>query len=124
MQTDLFTPPKHTMPEHKGSDFENGLDGERLKTQFQKIYDLMQDGIPRTLNEIELATGILAQASISAQLRLMRKIKYHTVIKKRRGEKNKGLFEYKLIRSIIFDYIQSHPSNVKEGESKEDCNHK
>lgn len=96
MQTDLFKSAEESQPQFKGSDYNEQLDKPRLKTQFDKVFELMKDCLPRTLNEIEISTGILAQASISAHLRYMRKMG-HTVTKNRRGDKKQGLFEYKLI---------------------------
>jgi predicted transcriptional regulator len=96
MQTNLFKESEDNTPQFKGSDYNEQLDKPRLKTQFDKVFELMKDGMPRTLNEIEISTGILAQASISAHLRYMRKLG-HVVIKSRRGDKKQGLFEYKLI---------------------------
>lgn len=96
MQIDLFSQQENHTPSYKGSNYDESLDKKRLDTQYDKIFKFMADGLPRTLNEIELGTGILAQASISAHLRYMRK-QGHTVTKERRGDKKAGLFEYKLI---------------------------
>jgi hypothetical protein len=58
----------------------------------------MKDGKWRSLQEIEIETND-GQASISAQLRHLRKDKFgsHTVSKQRRGAEKSGLFEYQLI---------------------------
>ena len=82
-----------------GSDFEEELDGARLRGQIKAIYDLMKDGSWRTLEEIELAfESRYGQASISAQLRNLRKKPLNmTVLKRRRGQREHGLFEYQLI---------------------------
>lgn len=95
---DLFNQPEIPTPNFKGSDYSETLDKKRLGTQYDKIFQFMRDGLPRTLNEIEIGTGILAQASISAHLRYMRKLG-HSVTKQRRGDKKAGLFEYKLIET-------------------------
>jgi Fic family protein len=81
-----------------GSDYDRELDDARLTGQILRIYDLMQDGAWRTLAEIEAITGD-PQASISAQLRHLRKKRfgYHTVNKQSRGDRHFGLFEYQLI---------------------------
>jgi Fic family protein len=80
-----------------GSDYDRELDDARLTGQILRIYDLMQDGEWRTLAEIETITGD-PQASISAQLRHLRKKRfgYHTVNKQRRAC-YLGTFEYQLI---------------------------
>lgn len=85
-------------PEFSGAGYEKELDYERLKGQVKVIYDLMKDGVWRTLQEIELATGF-PQASISAQLRNLRKKSFgcQKVDKRRRGEEKNGLWEMQLI---------------------------
>ena len=72
-------------------------DCERLEGQIRRIFDLMKDGFWRTLSEIEQETGD-PQASVSAQLRHLRKIHWgcHTVNKRRRTQEG-GTWEYQLI---------------------------
>jgi len=72
------------------------IDFDRLQGQTRKIYNLMSDGIFRTLAEIESITGY-PQASISAQLRHLKKLRFggHAVTKQRRG--HGGTWEYQLI---------------------------
>jgi len=93
-QESMWQPKK---PHFNGSDYIPKLDHVRLTTQMDKIRNLMIDGKFRTLGEIELATGY-PQASISAQLRNLRKSKFgdHTMNKQRR--KLAGLFEYQILR--------------------------
>ena len=73
----------------------NGRDFDRLCGQLKRIHDLMCDGLWRSLAEIELETGD-PQASISAQLRNLRKMRFgaHDVRKRRRSES--GTWEYRL----------------------------
>jgi hypothetical protein len=73
------------------------LDFDRLCGQMKNIYTLMIDGVWRSLSEIELDTGE-PQASISAQLRHLRKPRFgsHLVDKRRRGET--GTWEYRVGR--------------------------
>lgn len=61
----------------------------------------MQDQKWRTLSEIEKAIEE-PQASISAQLRNLRKDKFggHTVNRQRRGDPCQGLFEYRLVQKV------------------------
>ena len=82
-------------PHFNGSDYIPKLDHKRLTGQLADIKALMIDGTFRTLNEIESATGY-PQASISAQLRNLRKERFggYTVNKQRRALE--GLFEYGL----------------------------
>jgi len=71
----------------------NAQDCARLEGQLRKIHALMIDGCWRTLSEIEAETGD-PQASISAQLRHLRKARFgsHFVDKRRRG----SAWEYRL----------------------------
>lgn len=81
-----------------GSDYIPVFDDTRLRGQIRRVYDLMKDGKFRTLSEIERITGD-PQASISAQLRHLRKERFggHEVNKRPRGSRFNGLFEYQLI---------------------------
>jgi hypothetical protein len=80
-----------------GSNYSPGLDEIRLTGQIKRIYSLMEDGKWRTLSEIEEKTGD-PQASISAQLRHLRKPRFGSYIieKQRKGEPKVGLFEYRI----------------------------
>ncbi len=72
-------------------------DQKRLVGQIKRIYQCMSDGAWRTLGEIEAVTGD-PQASISAQLRHLRKSRFgaHEVEKRARGERSRGLWEYRV----------------------------
>jgi hypothetical protein len=80
-----------------GPAYHPALDRERLQGQMRRVYRLMADGRWRTLAEIAEATGD-PQASVSAQLRHLRKPRFggHRVDKRRRSG---GLWEYRLILS-------------------------
>jgi hypothetical protein len=75
----------------------NAADCARLEGQLRRIYELMVDGEWRSLADIERITGF-PQASISAQLRHLRKTRFgsHSVEKRRRGES--GTWEYQVKR--------------------------
>lgn len=77
-----------------GADYIPDRDNARLSTQYVAIFEYMQDGIGRTLGEIVDATGY-PQASISAQLRHMRKKRFggHSVLREYLGG---GLYSYSL----------------------------
>jgi hypothetical protein len=81
-----------------GPEYIHKLDSPRLTGQILRIYKLMQDEKWRTLQEIADTTGD-PPASVSAQLRHLRKERFgkHTVNKRRRGNRKRGLFEYQLI---------------------------
>lgn len=81
-----------------GTTFDERLDGSRLRTQQEAVFELMQDGLWRTLAEIRIAIGQGSEAGISARLRDLRKPKFGslTVQRQRRGDSTVGLFEYRL----------------------------
>lgn len=81
-----------------GTTYEAEHDEGRLMSQIARVFWLMRDGKPRTLEEIQTITGG-ELTSISARLRDLRKSKYGGFIVKRqpRGERRHGLFEYTLL---------------------------
>jgi len=83
---------------YAGSDYVPALDNARLDTQLERVKASMLDAQWRTLAEIASITGD-PPASISAQLRHLRKPKFGswTVEKRSRGERSRGLFEYRLL---------------------------
>lgn len=91
-----------------GPAYEPILDEKRLKGQMMRVFMLMMDGEWRTLEEIEKELNETydghqhPQASISAQLRHLRKIRFgkHTVDRRRAGDDVNGLWEYRLIVNI------------------------
>jgi len=93
-QVSMFSQKK---PHFNGSDYIPALDHKRLSTQNAKIRSLMIDGKWRTLTEIETETGY-PQASISAQLRHLRKQRFGAFDLNKRRRKLAGLFEYQLIK--------------------------
>lgn len=78
-----------------GADYDHERDHARLGAQLQRIFDVMKDGEWRTLDDIEAATGD-PQASISAQLRFLRRPRFgaHTVEKE---YVENGLYRYRVI---------------------------
>lgn len=83
-----------------GETYEEEHDEERLSKQIIRVRSLMLDGQWRTLAEISAQTGD-PQASISARLRDLRKVKFGSYIvnRRRRGLAKKGLHEYQLLPS-------------------------
>jgi hypothetical protein len=84
-------------PDFNGSDYVRAFDVERLQAQMRRVYDAMSGGEWRTLAEISAATGD-PPASVSAQLRHLRKRRFGAFIvnRRRRGEPRAGLWEYQL----------------------------
>lgn len=81
-----------------GPEYSRKHDQTRLSGQIARVFEVMQDTRWRTLDEIAQLTGD-PHASISAQLRHLRKARFgaHTVNRRARGERSHGLFEYRLI---------------------------
>lgn len=80
-----------------GPAYDPAHDNRRLGSQLLRIRDLMLDGTWRTLAEIAAATGDPA-ASVSAQLRHLRKERFGAFLVERRtrGVRAKGLYEYRV----------------------------
>ena len=78
-----------------GDDYNDKRDRNRLTGQIRRVYELMKDGQWRSLDQIHNATGD-PHASISAQLRHLRKPKFgsHVVQKDHLGN---GLYMYRLL---------------------------
>ena len=78
-----------------GATYEPKRDDVRLSGQALRIFTLMRDARWRTLKDISAVTGDPA-ASVSAQLRHLRKKKFgaHTVNRRHLGE---GLYQYQLV---------------------------
>lgn len=89
---------KITWHRFNGATYDPKFDRVRLTNQILRVFNCMKDGEWRTLGEIESITGD-PQASISAQLRNLRKDRFgaHEVNKRIRGDRKDGLYEYQLI---------------------------
>jgi hypothetical protein len=85
-----------TAPRFDGATYDPALDHDRLTKQLGRVWSAMKDGRWRTLNELADATGD-PHASISAQLRHLRKPRFggYTVERRRRG--TGGTYEYRLL---------------------------
>lgn len=100
-----------------GSDYIPAIDNPRLTDQHLRIKKLMVDKKWRTLKEISRETCD-PEASISAQLRHLRKKRFGSfVIEKRsRGDRVNGLFEYRLMppgydsEYIVVDRVNRYKS--------------
>jgi hypothetical protein len=91
----LFDEPQS--PGFDGSTYSHAFDYERLNAQTKRVYELIKDGVWRTLDEISTATGD-PPASVSARLRDLRKAAFgsHLIERRARGERSRGLFEYSM----------------------------
>ncbi len=58
-----------------GKTFDKKLDGKRLSNQRKRVFEVMRDGVWRTLRELADIT-VDPEASVSARLRDFRKEKY------------------------------------------------
>jgi len=84
-------------PHFNGPAYQPELDFQRLQGQIRRVWDAMKDTRWRTLSEIASVTGD-PEASISAQLRHLRKERFgsHTVNRRARG-RSTGLHEYQVV---------------------------
>jgi hypothetical protein len=102
-QRDLFSRKELELPHpvrFDGDDYVPERDNPRLTGQILRVFDVMKDGVWRSLAEIcadiEMATGHHdPEASISAQLRHLRKKRFgsYTIERKHEGD---GLYRYRL----------------------------
>lgn len=104
MELNLFNQPELEKDIFKdarfnGSDYVKEFDQSRLTGQLKRVYELMIDGMWRTLSEIAITTND-PEASISAQLRFLRRERFgsHLVEKRSRGERENGLWEYRVLK--------------------------
>lgn len=99
VQRQLWDNTPDMRPRFDGDTFEPDLDGDRLAKQLARVLEIMSDGAWRTLGELG-AQAQAPQASVSARLRDLRKKKFggHLVERRRRGEAERGIFEYRLAR--------------------------
>ena len=84
-----------------GPCYDPEFDKARLTGQLKDIFELMKDEEWRTLEEISVLTEH-PQASVSAQLRHLRKPRFgsHTIEKRSRGDRHNGLWEYRLTLNL------------------------
>ena len=78
-----------------GADYSPERDNPRLKGQLLRVWEVMRDGKWRTLREISNLTKD-PEASISAQLRHLRKERFGSHLVEREHIGN-GLYRYRLI---------------------------
>jgi hypothetical protein len=79
-----------------GSTFQPERDGERLRSQLQRVRDLMIDGQWRTLQQIAHHVGG-SEAGVSARLRDLRKPRNGAYTVNRRHVED-GLHEYQVVK--------------------------
>jgi len=88
-------------PPFDGDDYKPPRDDVRLRPQHERIRDLMIDGEWRTLKRIADFTGD-PEASVSAQLRHLRKVRFGRYTVNRRYVEH-GLYEYQIIAPFSLD---------------------
>lgn len=83
-----------------GSDYLRSRDDLRLTGQIQRVFEVMRDGQWHTLPEI-CARAHAPEASVSAQLRHLRKERFGAfIIEKRLVEGQSGLWEYRMLEPV------------------------
>ncbi len=85
---------RHTDGHRDGATYDARLDLERLNKQARRVFNVMRDGMWRTLRQISDATGD-PEASISARLRDFRKQRFGGLNVERRREA--GTWLYRLV---------------------------
>jgi len=90
------------MPKFTGPEYEPSNDEARLTKQLDRIVAVMSDGGWRTHQEIAFAAKAPA-TSVSSQLRNLRMKENGgwTVERRARGDRKAGMFEYRLVQTII-----------------------
>jgi hypothetical protein len=93
-----WTPPPLQPIRFNGPEYSEADDRARLTGQIYRVRALMLDGAWRTVSEIHAVTKD-PEPSISAQLRHLRKVRFgsHIVERRARGNRESGLFEYRLL---------------------------
>lgn len=73
-------------------------DQQRLASQVDRIRDVMLDGVWRTRDEIAVATDLSVHSDITRRVRNLRYVKFgqHLVERRRRGDEERGIYEYKV----------------------------
>lgn len=92
----LFAKPPPVGPRFNGSDYVPERDDERLRGQIRDVWEAVRSGEWYSLRELERITSH-PQASISAQLRHLRKPRFGGMTIEKRYCGN-GLFEYRLAK--------------------------
>lgn len=90
----------HTQQELRfdGKTYEPRYDCARLTGQLERVFVTMWGGEWWTLSDLARRVGAETQ-SISARIRDLKKMRFgnHTIEKRRKGNANNGLWEYRLI---------------------------
>jgi hypothetical protein len=90
-------------PHFNGSDYVPERDYDRLKGQLGRVFNAVRSGEWLTLDEIHRQTGD-PHASISAQLRHLRKPRFGGwIVEKRLRGESLGLWEYRLLEPLPAD---------------------
>ena len=97
IQPGLFPATSPKCRDFDGETFVPKVDAPRLGKQMQAVFHIMKDGAWRTLAELSLE-ACAPEASVSARLRDLRKVKFgeHEIERRRRGNAKRGLFEYRM----------------------------
>jgi len=107
---------RQTDPEFDGPAYDPEEDKNRLSHQLGRVYNCMRDHQWRTLDEIHKTTLGEPVASISAQLRHLRKPRFgsYRVEKRHRGDPAHGLFEYRVLPPDgLVEHVVADVSDLK-----------
>ena len=92
-QAEMFEP---SGPDFDGADYIPALDKSRLTAQIRRVFDAAVGEDWHTLGDLERITGD-PQASISAQLRSLRKARFGGWTVNRRRIRETGTWEYQVV---------------------------
>lgn len=99
-----MTPGQLTLPDpvpaFDGAAYDAARDHARLTGQIRRVFDVMRDGEWHTLPGIA-AQASAPEASVSAQLRHLRKPRFGSfIVERRQKEGGHGLWEYRLLLPV------------------------
>lgn len=97
----------------RGPDYDPKVDADRLDVQLVRVRDYMLRNRWKTLDEIHAELGDPV-ASISAQLRHLRKPRFgeFIVLKRHRGEASRGLWEYRVLPPDAIDLLDAFEASI------------
>lgn len=93
---------EQTMLPFDGKTYDTAKDHKRLKSEYERIVELMKDGNWRTLHRINQATGI-PEAAASARLRDTRKPHFNCPFTMESERVSRGVWRYRLVKRKVVE---------------------
>ena len=82
----------------QGSDYAEEFDYGRLSGALRRVYDAMKCGQWQTTFETAERASVKNHETVTRMRRHIKNMDGHSIEKRRRGNKEDGLFEYRIIR--------------------------